>query len=41
MFFPKRKELKKAVIADTFDKLQQSGGKAAVDRYVLRKEKRH
>ncbi|KPI83327.1 hypothetical protein ABL78_7636 [Leptomonas seymouri] len=38
-YFPKRAELKKAMLADTFTHLNEKGGKAAVDRYVIRKRK--
>lgn len=38
-FYPKRSVVKRAVLADTFDKLEAKGGKAAVDRYVARKVK--
>jgi len=38
--FPKRSELRRAVISDTFERLEESGGKIAVDRYLTRKVKR-
>lgn len=40
MYFPKKQAVKRAVLADTFDKLEESGGRAAVDRYVQRKQAR-
>ncbi|KAG5487536.1 hypothetical protein LSCM1_07493 [Leishmania martiniquensis] len=39
-YFPKRAEVKRAVAADTFSRLNEKGGKAAVDRYIIRKRKR-
>lgn len=39
-FFPKRAEVKKAMLADTFTHLNDKGGKAAVDRYLMRKQKK-
>lgn len=39
-FFPKRREIKERILSDTFDRLEKSGGKAAVDKYVARKQKR-
>lgn len=38
-FFPKRAELKRAVLSDRFDRLEEKGGKDAVDRYLSRKVK--
>eukprot|EP00796_Vickermania_ingenoplastis_P009128 gene9129-6416_t len=40
-FFPKRSELKRAVLSDTFDRLESVGGKAAVDKYLLSKKKKN
>ncbi|KEG14295.1 hypothetical protein DQ04_00531000 [Trypanosoma grayi] len=39
-FIPKRAQLKREVLADTFERLERKGGKGAVDRYVERKSKR-
>lgn len=39
-FFPKRKDVKRAVLNDTFDRLKETGGKAAVDKYLIGKSKR-
>ncbi|KAL7698769.1 rRNA biogenesis protein RRP36 [Lotmaria passim] len=39
-YFPKRAEVKKAMLADTFTHLNEKGGKAAVDRYLIRKRKK-
>ncbi|CAC9442012.1 conserved hypothetical protein [Leishmania infantum JPCM5] len=39
-YFPKRAEVKRAMTADTFSRLNDKGGKAAVDRYVIRKRKK-
>ncbi|KAK7202095.1 hypothetical protein NESM_000278200 [Novymonas esmeraldas] len=39
-YFPKKAEVKRAVLADTFVRLNDKGGKAAVDRYVIRKRKK-
>lgn len=39
-FFPKRAALKRAVLADTFERLNEKGGSAAVDRYLVRKRKK-
>lgn len=40
LFFPKRAEVKRAVLASTYDRLNESGGKAAVERYLIRKKKK-
>lgn len=40
-YFPKRRELKKAELADTYDRLEEKGGQAAVNRYVARKGMRN
>ncbi|ORC85383.1 uncharacterized protein TM35_000351270 [Trypanosoma theileri] len=40
-FVPRRSELRRAVLADKFERLEQRGGKAAVDKYVERKSRRH
>lgn len=39
-YFPKRSEVKRAVLSDTFDRLEGVGGKAAVDKYLLSKKKK-
>ncbi|RHW70087.1 hypothetical protein DPX39_090045600 [Trypanosoma brucei equiperdum] len=39
-FIPKRSQLKREVLAETFDKLEKKGGKGAVDKYVERKTKK-
>lgn len=39
-YFPKRAEVKKAMLAETFTHLNEKGGKAAVDRYLIRKRKK-
>jgi hypothetical protein len=39
-YFPKRAEVKKAMLADTFTHLHNKGGKAAVDRYLIRKQQK-
>lgn len=39
-YFPKRAEVKKAMLADTFTHLNDKGGKNAVDRYLIRKRKK-
>nr|CCM36067.1 hypothetical protein, conserved [Leishmania guyanensis] len=39
-YFPKRAEVKRATTADTFSRLHDRGGKAAVERYVIRKRKK-
>lgn len=36
-FFPKRSVVKRAVLSDTFDRLEEKGSKSAVDRYIARK----
>ncbi|KAG5511694.1 hypothetical protein JKF63_07291 [Porcisia hertigi] len=38
--FPKRAEVKRAIMADTFSRLNEKGGQGAVDRYVIRKRKK-
>lgn len=41
-FFPRRGDIKKAVLSDTFDRLETTGGKHAVDKYLLsKKRKKH
>ncbi|GET85708.1 hypothetical protein, conserved [Leishmania tarentolae] len=39
-YFPRRAEVRRAMRADTFSRLNDKGGKAAVDRYVIRKRQR-
>ncbi|EPY40973.1 hypothetical protein AGDE_02952 [Angomonas deanei] len=39
-FFPKRSAVKRALIEDTYEHLDKTGGKQAVDRYLARKTKR-
>lgn len=39
-YFPKRSQVKRAVLADTFDSLERQGGKIAVDKYLLSKKKK-
>ena len=39
-YFMKRKDVKEKIAADTFDKLDQRGGKLMVDKYLERKQKR-
>ncbi|CCW67526.1 unnamed protein product [Phytomonas sp. Hart1] len=39
-YFPKRSVVKKAIHADTFESLEQKGGKHAVERYLARKSKK-
>lgn len=39
-FFPKRKEVKQMILSDTFDRLEKAGGKAAVGKYLVEKQKR-
>ncbi|KPA75599.1 hypothetical protein ABB37_08474 [Leptomonas pyrrhocoris] len=39
-YFPKRAAVKKAMLADNFTHLNEKGGKAAVDRYLIRKRKK-
>ncbi|KAG5507939.1 hypothetical protein JIQ42_07233 [Leishmania sp. Namibia] len=39
-YFPKRAAVKRAMTADTFSRLNEKGGKAAVDRYIIRKRKK-
>lgn len=39
-YFMKRKEVKERIAADTFEKLEQRGGKLMVDKYLERKQKK-
>lgn len=39
-FFPKRSAVKKAILSDTFDRLEQVGGRDAVDKYLRSKKKK-
>lgn len=39
-FFPKRREIKQQILSDTFERLEKAGGKAAIEKYVVRKQKR-
>ncbi|RNF07182.1 hypothetical protein TraAM80_03554 [Trypanosoma rangeli] len=39
-FIPKRAQLKREILADTFERLERKGGKRAVDKYVERKSRR-
>ncbi|EPY33298.1 hypothetical protein STCU_02330 [Strigomonas culicis] len=40
-FFPKRSAVKRALIADTYDRVEAKGGKGAVEKYLNRKSRRH
>lgn len=40
-FFPKRNAVKRALIADTYDRVEAKGGKGAVEKYLNRKSRRH
>lgn len=39
-YFPKRSVVKRAVLSDRFEQLEEKGGKGAVDRYLARKTKK-
>nr|CCC50523.1 conserved hypothetical protein [Trypanosoma vivax Y486] len=40
-FIPKRSQLKRELLSETFERLERKGGMAAVDKYVERKAKKH